>query len=156
MQLAATIALIVSVLVFALQARELSRQSRLANEVAGTRTHGEIVLHWKRLMDVFIQYPELRAYYFDETPDTPSASDAVRLGVVAEQHADWLEVLLATTNQLAPYHYSWMTEAWDDYVPRTVASSSLLRSMIRDQGEWPSLEPFVAGYEASETHDART
>ena len=149
MQLAATIALVVSVLVFAFQAREAARQSRLANEVAGTRSHGEIVLHWKQLMDVFIRYPELRAYYFDQTPDAPSASDSVRLGVIAEQHADWLEVLLATTNQLAPYKYSWMTDAWADYVPRTVASSSLLRSTIRGQGEWPSLEPFVARYEAS-------
>ena len=149
MQLAATIALVVSVLVFAFQGRELARQSRLANEVAGTRSHGEIVLHWKQLMDVFIQYPELRAYYFDQAPETPNASDTVRLGVIAEQHADWLEVLLATTNQLAPYKYSWMTSAWADYVPRTVASSSLLRATIRDQGEWPSLEPFVARYEAS-------
>jgi hypothetical protein len=150
MQLAATIAVVVSVLVFAFQARELARQSRLANEVAGTRSHGEIVLHWKQVMDVFIQYPELHHYYFDQTPETPSATDRVRLGVIAEQHADWLEALLATTNQLAPYTYSWMTAAWDDYLPRAVASWSLLRSTIRDQAEWPSLEPFVARYEASE------
>src|SRR5690242_7793526 len=97
MELAATIAVVVSVLVFAFQARELARQSRLANEVAGTRAHGEIVLHWKNIMDVFIQYPELRAFYFDQTSEAPSASDSVRLGVIAEQHADWLEVLLATT-----------------------------------------------------------
>ena len=153
MQLPATIAVLVSVLVFAYQARELARQSRLANEVSGTRSHGEIVLHWKKLMDVFIRYPELHAHYFDRTPETPSATDAVRLGVIAEQHADWLEVLLTTTNQLAAYHYSWMTDAWADYIPRTVASSSLLRSTIRDQGEWPSLEPFVAGYEASATSE---
>ena len=153
MQLAATIAVLVSVLVFAFQARELARQSRLANEVAGTRSHGEIVLHWKQVMGVFIRYPELHAYYYDRTPDAPSATDSVRLGVIAEQHADWLEVLLATTSQLAPYKYSWMTAAWADYIPRTVASSSLLRSTIRDQGEWPSLELFVARYEASDTSE---
>jgi hypothetical protein len=153
MQLAATIAVLVSVLVFAFQARQLARQSRLANEVAGTRSHGEIVLHWKKIMDVFIRYPELHPYYFDQTPDTPSATDIVRLGVIAEQHADWLEVLLATTNQLAAYEIIHEYAAWADYVPRTVASSSLLRSTIRDQGEWPSLEPFVARYEASETSE---
>lgn len=151
MQLAATIAVIVSVLVFAYQARELAHQSRLANEVAGTRSHGEIVLHWKQLMDVFIEYPELHAHYFDRTSNTPSAHDTVRLGLIADQHADWLEVLHATTNQLAPYEYSWMTAAWADYIPRTLATSSLLRSTIRDKGEWPSLEPFVARYEASGT-----
>ena len=151
MQLAATIAVLVSVLVFAFQARELARQSRLANEVAGARSHREIVFHWKQLTDVFIQYPELHAYYFDQTPDTPSATEAVRLRVIAEQHADWLEALLVTTNQLAQYQYSWMTEAWDDYIPQTVASSCLLRSTIRDRGEWPSLEPFVDRYETLET-----
>jgi len=95
----------------------------------------------------------LHDYYFDQAPDTPSAPDAVRLGVIAEQHADWLEVLLATTNQLAPYKYSWMTAAWAEYLPQAVASSSLLRSTIRDQEEWPSLEPFVARYEVSETSE---
>jgi hypothetical protein len=150
MQLAATIAVVVSVLVFAFQARELARQSRLANEVAGTRAHREIVLHWKQLMDAFIQYPDLYAYYFDQTPDRPSVSESVRLGVIAEQHADWLEVALATTRQLAAYEYSGMTSEWDDYIPRTVASSSLLRSTIRDQGDWPSLKPVVAAYDASE------
>lgn len=81
MQLAATIAVVLSVLVLAAQARELARQSRLVNEVAGTRTHGEIVLHWKRVMDAFIRHSELHAYYFDQTRDTPSAPDKVRLGV---------------------------------------------------------------------------
>jgi hypothetical protein len=153
MQLAATIAVVVSVLVFAFQARELARQSRLANEVAGTRAHREIILHWKNLMDVFIQYPELRAFYFDQTSDTPSASESARLGVIAEQHADWLEVALVTTTQLAAYEYSGMTSNWVDYVPRTVASSSLLRSTIRGQGDWRSLEPFVARYDASEASE---
>jgi hypothetical protein len=91
MQLAATIAVVVSVLVFAFQAREVARQSRLANEVAGTRAHREILLHWKKLMDVFIQYPELHAYCFDQTPNAPSATESVQLRITAEQHADWLD-----------------------------------------------------------------
>ena len=153
MQVAATIAVVVSVLVFAFQARELARQSRLANEVAGTRAHREIVLQWKKLMDVFIQYPELHAYYFDQSPATPSASESVRLGIIAEQHADWLEVALVTSTQLASYEHSGMTSAWDDYIPRTLASSSLLRSTIRGQSDWRSLEPFVAHYDASETSE---
>jgi hypothetical protein len=91
MQLAATIAVVVSVLVFAFQAREVARQSRLANEVAGTRAHREILLHGKKLMDVFIQYPELHAYCFDQTPNAPSAIESVQLRITAEQHADWLD-----------------------------------------------------------------
>ena len=100
MQFVATIAVIASVLVFAYQARELARQSRVGNEVAGTQAHREIVFHWKGLMDVFIQYPELHAYYYDQTPNTPSANDSVRLRVIADQHADWLDVALVTVRQL--------------------------------------------------------
>ncbi len=45
-------------------------------------------------MDVFIQYPELHAFNFDHSPNTRSATESVRLKVIAEQHADWLEVVL--------------------------------------------------------------
>jgi hypothetical protein len=44
-----------------------------------------------------------------------------------------------------------MGTAWAEYIPRTLATTSLLRSTIRDKGDWPYLEPFVADYEASET-----
>ncbi len=91
MEFVATIAVVASVLVFAYQARELARQSRVANEVAGNQAYREILRDSKQFTNVFIQYPELHAYYFDQTPNTPTATDSVRLAVIAEQHADWLE-----------------------------------------------------------------
>ena len=151
MQFVATIAVIASVLVFAYQARELARQSRVGNEVAGTQAHREILLHWKEVSDVFIRYPELNAYYYDQTPNTPSATDNVRLKIIADQHADFLDVALITTRQLASYEYTGMSATWDDYVTRTVESSSILRSTIRDTGDWPTLDPFVSRYDESQT-----
>ena len=67
MEFVATIAVVASVLVFAYQARELARQSRVGNEVAGTQAHREIMFHYKRFSDVFIHYPELHAYYYDQS-----------------------------------------------------------------------------------------
>jgi hypothetical protein len=151
MQFAATIAVVVSVLVFAFQARELARQSRVGNEVAGTQAHREIVFHWKALMDVFIQYPELHAYYYDQSPNPPNATESVRLGMIAEQHADWLEVALVTARKLTSYEYADMFGEWDDYITRTVGSSSLLRSTIRGLGDWPALDPFVSRYDEPRT-----
>lgn len=152
MELAATIAVIASVLVFAYQARELARQSRLANEVAGTRAHREMIVDWKNLMDVFVQYPTLRAYYYDQAPNTPSQAESIQLEVIAQQHADWLESVLATTTLLASYQSVAISLAggWDNYIPRTIASSSLLRSTIRDGAEWPALVAYIADYDASE------
>jgi hypothetical protein len=154
MEYVATIAVVASVLVFAYQARELARQSRMGNEVAGTQAHREISFHWKALMDVFIEYPELNAYYYDETPNPPSATDSVRLAVIAEQHADWLEVAHVTTSQLRSYEYAGMWGEWDDYITRVVGSSSLLRSTIRGNGEWSewaALDPFLSRYDESQT-----
>ena len=151
MQFVATIAVVASVLVFAYQARELAHQSRVGNEVAGTQAHREIFLHYKRFTDVFIRYPELHAYYYDQTPNTPSANDSVRLRVIADQHADWLDAALITTRQLASYEYTGMSATWDDYVTSTVGSSSILRSIIRDTRDWPSLDPFLSRYDESQT-----
>ena len=43
MELVATLAVVVSVLVLAYQGRELARHTRVANEVAGTEAHREIL-----------------------------------------------------------------------------------------------------------------
>ena len=151
MEFVATIAVVASVLVFAYQARELARQSRVGNEVAGTEAHREILRHWKEVSDVFIQYPELHAYYYDQTPNPPSATDGVRLAVIADQHADFLDVVLITSKQLASYEYTGLTYEWDDYTTRVVGSSSILRSTIRDSGDWANLDPFVSRYDESQT-----
>ena len=151
MEFVATIAVVVSVLVFAYQARELARQSRVGNEVARTQAHREIVFHWKGLMDVFIRYPELHAYYYDQAPIPPSATDNVRLRVIAEQHADVLEVALVTLKQLKSYEYTGAKYEWDTHITLAVGSSSILRSTIRDKPDWPPLDPFVSRYDESQT-----
>jgi len=153
MQFVATIAVVASVLVFALQTRELARQSRVGNEVAGTQAHRELLRDYKQFADVFIQYPELHAYYYDRTPVTPSATDTVRLTVIAEQQADLLETALLTMINLASY--SWVFSEWDSYITRAVASSSHLRAMVNsDVDDWPTLEPYVARHDDAQAAPA--
>jgi hypothetical protein len=151
MEFVATIAVVASVLVFAYQARELAHQSRVGNEVAGTQTHREIMLHYKRFTDVFIQYPELHAYYYDQSPSPPSGTDSVRLRVIAEQHADFFEVVLITKGQLKSYDWVALYGGWDDHIASSLGSSSILRSIIRDTRGWPSLDPFLSRYDESQT-----
>ena len=148
MQLVATLAVVVSVLVLAYQGRELAGNTRVANEVAGTQAHRELLLHYKAVTDAFIRYPELDAYFFDKTTETPSAHDSVRLSFVADQYADWLHAGFVTSQRLASYaHWG---EEWTSYIPQALTSSSWLRATIRDNpGVYPSVEPFVADYDAS-------
>ena len=149
MQLVATLAVVVSVLVLAYQGRELAGHTRVANEVAGTQAHRELLLHWKSWSDVFIQRPELYAYYYDRTSDTPSAHDTVRLDVIADQEADWLHAGLMTSQGLASYAH-FIGDEWAVFIPEQLTSSSRLRAIIRDNpGVYPSLEPLLADYDAS-------
>ena len=138
MQVAGTIAVVVSVLVLAFQAREVAGQSRIANQVAGTQSHREILFHWKSLVDVFIRYPQLHPYYYDKTTAAPSADDSVRLGVIADQHADFLEIGYITSRQLASYEH-WIGE-WNNYIPQQIESSSHLRSIIRSNPSGVALD----------------
>ena len=131
--------------------RSGARLRTTSNEVAGTEAFRSNQMHWMRLFDVFIQFPQLHAHYFDQTTATPSANDSVRLRVFAEQHCDWLEVSYVTNEKLSAAVEADIIGPWDDYIASVVASSSALRSMIRDKpGIWPSLDPFLARYDAAQ------
>jgi hypothetical protein len=148
-QLAATIAVVVSVLVLALQARELAKQSRISNQVAAVQADRDVVSLMARTSDVFIRYPELRGDFFDQEPQLSSHADP-RLKTIADQHADMLETLIDTTRKLGPYTFK--QEEALAFASDTVASSSHLRAMIRENpGWWPPLEQLVASYDSA--HD---
>jgi hypothetical protein len=156
MQFVATLAVIVSVLVLAIQTREVARQARVANEVAGTQAHREIIFWDMKRTDVFTERPELHAYYYDRTTETPSAADAVRLEVIAEQHASWLESALLTTQKLQSYSYGATIGEWSEYIGHEIEASTALRSIIRKSpGVWPPLEPFVSQYDDKQAASAQ-
>ena len=55
MQLAATIAVVASVLVLVLQTREVAKEASIANQVAGTRAHRELIGILARTYDRFYE-----------------------------------------------------------------------------------------------------
>jgi len=147
-QVISTIAVVASVLVFAYQARELAIQSRVANQVAGTQAHRELIGYYQPVYDVFIQFPDLHAHYFDATQASPSAHDTVRLQMLAEMHADFLSMGAHTSQALKSYT-PWADE-WVHYISGALASSSRLRKEIRsDPTLYPALQPLLAAYDAS-------
>jgi len=156
MELIGTIAVVASVLFFAMQARSLAGQQRIANEVAGTQAHRELLANYTSVTDVFIQFPNLYDLYFDGTDSTPSdsdivppsAEDIVRLKVTADLHGDFLSMGVQTGQRLAAYA-TWADE-WSHYIRYSLASSSYLRSQIRDNaGVYPDLGSFIADYDAA-------
>jgi hypothetical protein len=54
----------------------------------------------------FFEHPELWAYFYDQkTTGQPTATDRVRLQMIAEQLADALQAGLDTTVKLASYEW---------------------------------------------------
>lgn len=150
MQLASTLAVLASVLVFAYQARELARQTRVANQVAGTAAHRETMAYSGRWTSVFIEYPELYAYYYGETQAEPTAVDRVRLKIIAELQSDLMEQALLTSRQLAVYDFGWIVGDWDEYVALELARSPWIRAFIREGPEVPILLEHLARYESTQ------
>jgi hypothetical protein len=147
MQLAGTIAVVVSVLVLAFQARELARQSRIANQVAAAQAERDLIQLVARTSDVFISHPELRGRFFDEAPAPRTEADA-RLLTIADQHADMIQTLLETTATLRVYGGRRQDENIT-FANSLLAASTHLRTIIRDNpGFWPPLEPLLADFEA--------
>ena len=155
LQFIGTVAVVVSVLVLAYQTRDVARQTRLANEVAGTVAHRDLAFNWRRWAKVFIHHPELHGMYFGELDTEPSDADRVRLAVVAEGHADWLEAGLTTERALASYEFVTAIGYWgDEYVPWVMASTPGLRKVMRDQPDtWPQLNAHLARYDSREQDD---
>jgi hypothetical protein len=147
MQFAATIAVVVSVLFLALQTRAVWKEERIANEVAGTRAHRELLKMLGAINDRFFEHPELHGLFYGESSTPPTETEVIRLRVMAENLADTLQAALDTTSKLASY--DWVTSEWRQYAIECVAASPILRSTIRDRpGIWTPLEVMVADYEA--------
>jgi hypothetical protein len=151
LQLIGTIAVVASVLVLAYQSREVAHQTRTANEVSGTLAHRELVFHWEEWAKVFIHHPELHGMYFGEPTTEPNDAARVRLAVIAEAHADWLEAGLTTEQQLASYSIVTSIGYWENYVAWVMASTPGLRKVMRDQpNTWPNLNAYLARYEGGD------
>ena len=56
LQFIGTLAVVVSVLVLAYQTREVARQTRFANQVAGSVAQRDMVFNWRRWAHVFIDH----------------------------------------------------------------------------------------------------
>jgi hypothetical protein len=155
LQLIGILAVFASVLVLAYQARELVRQSRVANQVAATQAHQELFRQFELVQGAFLQYPELRAFFFSETAPTPNTTEASsRLETIAEKYADVLSLSLDTAAGLVTYG-QWRAGNWVEYVTSMIEGSEPLRSFIRaNPGDRPSLEPFLADYDAAHNRGA--
>jgi hypothetical protein len=146
--IAGAVAVILSVLLLAYEARQLTQQGRIANQHAGAETNRELLRMFADVHRVFIDHPNLRPHFLDESAVAPSAVEQIRLAVVTEMFADALQVGIESAERLEPYGV--YAEAWRGYADTSVANSSMLRDFVRARPEpWAAIAIRVEAYDAA-------
>jgi hypothetical protein len=135
-----------SVLFLARQTRQSVEQFLIANELAGGRALAQGYELWDRVIERFIDYPELRQYFYEgvEPPDDPTAR--ARVLAMAELIADALQSThwlyqgkdVALVGSVDPG----LGADWDDWIKKILTMSPVMRSFVRDN---PLMYPQITG-----------
>lgn len=135
-----------SVLFLARQTSQSVEQFLVANELAGARALAQGYELWDRVITRFIDYPELRQYFYEgvEVPeDSRTRARALAMTELigdALQSADWLyqgkDVALLGSEDPA----SDIRTDWDDWTKFILRMSPVMRSFVR---EHPRQYPFL-------------
>ena len=144
MEVAALVVAIVSAIAFvgtlllvARQARSLAHQTALANKLAVHAATNDAMTSLRSIGRIFIEYPELRRYFYDgaQLSDTELHADSgVRVQTIAELLADTLErVTESTTSIDAPAHDR---VAWDDAIAHYLSASPAFRTVVTAHPDW--------------------
>ncbi len=142
-------ALVVSLLFLARQTRESTRQSVLANQLAGIQAKGEIYSAVDRILYRLAEHPELRQYFYDGVPvpvdhgGTELARVRAQVFAIAELYADAIERGLDTYRSVEPA--ADFRTPMDVYARDVVEASPALRELIAAHPFWwPNLEAWLA------------
>jgi hypothetical protein len=132
--IAGLLGFITSTLLLALQTREVAKQTRISNSIAGASTIREAMTtlrdsHHQILFD----HPELRPYFYGGRPFPTNADDAPRLIAAADMLADCLEVALHATRYI-PATESY--EDWIDYSRYLLEHSPVLADLVHQHPVW--------------------
>ncbi|TDB94932.1 hypothetical protein [Actinomadura sp. 7K534] len=135
--------LIVSTVLLALQTREVAKQTKINNSIAGASALQEAMNALRESHHlVMCNHPELRPYFYYNEPAPESGELKERVAVAAEMLADCLEVAMHATGTI-PATGSY--ESWVDYCRHFLAHSPALADMVREfPGWWPALARLVA------------
>jgi hypothetical protein len=142
------VALVLSLLFLARQTKESARQSVLANQLAGLQAKSEIYTTVDRILYQFLEFPDLRKYFYEgiEIPasETGEAEAGVRDRVLtfAELFCDAIERGLDTYRSVDPA--ADFRSPMDAYAQDIVGGSPAIRYLVAAHpGWWPNFEAWI-------------
>jgi hypothetical protein len=139
-------AIVGSLLFLARQTRQSVEQFLVANELAGGRALAQGYELWDHVIDRFVDYPEMRQYFYEDVGMPEDSTTRARILAMAEligdalQSTHWLyegkDVVLFRTADVE----SDIVSDWDDWAKFILRMSPVMRSFTR---EHPLQYPFL-------------
>ena len=147
--LVSAFAIVGSLLFLARQTRQSVEQFLVANELAGGRALAQGYELWDHVIDRFIDYPELRQYFYEDV-EAPEDSTIIRARVLAmtELIGDALQAThwlyegkdVAMLGAVDPELDINIVSDWDDWAKFILRMSPVMRSFTREHSlQYPFL-----------------
>jgi hypothetical protein len=127
------IGLIASVLLLTWQTRAVAQQTKISNALAGASVLETSTADLREVLLLFVDRPELRAYFYDSKSPPAEANERARVTAVAEMLGDLLETGLVT-NRIVPSTESFAD--WVEYSRQMLTLGPILRQVTDQHPEW--------------------
>lgn len=137
------IGLVATIALLAWQSRAAAKQAEVANAIAGATVLFTCTASLHEVLRLFVQQPELRAYFYAGAPCPTHGLERDRMITIAEMLADTLEDGLVA-HRLVPASES--ETDWIGYCRQMRSSSPTLDMIIDENVEWwPQLARLTSG-----------
>lgn len=123
----------ISVIFLAVQTKAVARQTAISNALAGVTVLNGTAEALRAVFAVFLERPELRAYFYEKKPGPSRGRDKVRVQTIADMLADALEDGHLAT-ELVPSSES--NDDWDDYCQYMLGVSPVLADLVCQHPKW--------------------
>jgi hypothetical protein len=135
------------------QTRELVRQTRIQNAIAGTSGARQAIALLDETARILVDRPEMRPYFHAGLPCPTEEPERSRVQAVAELYLDALGCALHTTRLIES---SDSYGAWKDCTQFYLRQSPTLRDIVREHPTWwPNVVGVIEPVLESSTPDAR-
>jgi hypothetical protein len=124
---------VVSVAFLAWQTRAVAKQTTISNAIAGATALKGAIDSLREVLAIFLDRPELRAYFFDGKPCPRRGRGRARVLTIADALADVLESG-HLAHELVPATESY--EDWSRYCAAVLRTSPTLADLVRRQPDW--------------------
>ncbi len=125
---------IAATLITAWQSREVAKQTRLSNALAGTSTLAASLEHLHAVLLIFIERPELRPYFYGGRQAPVDGLERERVLALSEFLIDVIESTLHATRVVEAFREH--ADDWDDYARFLLGSSPSIREHLSDHPRW--------------------